>query len=252
LSDNVIANHNGVGDSGLKLSGTATLTGTSTNNCFLSNTLGANNTTGVSINLENNWWGSASGPNPPGSGDAISTDVDADPFLTTAPAICPGPPVVNLLTNGSMEDDILTPILLPDLWIGSNLQLNSLKDRQDCALAHDGACSMRIVGNGNGKKIRQQVALSGSGGDDFTLTFWSQGEAVPSGGGSYRAVVKVFLTNGKKNSFKRNIEAVGTTGWTQYSLSFSPTVNYTKIEVRLQYTRRRGTVWFDEVVLEQN
>ena len=47
-----------------------------------------------SLNAENNWWGSATGPNPPGSGDAIIDPdgvVDAVPFLTSAPA--PGCPV---------------------------------------------------------------------------------------------------------------------------------------------------------------
>jgi hypothetical protein len=47
-----------------------------------------------SLNAENNWWGSATGPNPPGSGDAIIDPdgvVDAVPFLTSAPG--PGCPV---------------------------------------------------------------------------------------------------------------------------------------------------------------
>jgi CSLREA domain-containing protein len=252
VRNNVIANHNGTSDSGLRLTGTATLTGSSNNNCFLNNTFGANNTTGVSVNLENNWWGDATGPNPPGSGDPISANVDADPFLTTAPAICPEPPVVNLLTNGSMEDDILTPLLLPDFWKGNKLKLNALKDGRVCDTAHDGACSMRIVGSGKGKTLTQQVTISGSAGDSFTLTFWALTVDVPSSGGSFRAQVKVWYTNGKKQTFKFNIPAVGDTSYTKYTVPFSPTNDYKKMEVYLQYARRSGTVWFDDVILQQD
>ena len=51
-------------------------------------TAGVTNTSGVSINAENNFWGSCDGPGPvgPGSGDKVSTNVDYDPFVNVPPA----------------------------------------------------------------------------------------------------------------------------------------------------------------------
>jgi nitrous oxidase accessory protein NosD len=58
------------------------------NNAISGNGTGAENTTAATQNLENNYWGSGTGPNPPGSGDTLVGPVDAVPFLTlVAPCI---------------------------------------------------------------------------------------------------------------------------------------------------------------------
>jgi hypothetical protein len=56
------------------------------NNAISGNGTGAENTTVAIQNLENNYWGSGSGANPPGSGDTIVGPIDANPFLTLLPA----------------------------------------------------------------------------------------------------------------------------------------------------------------------
>jgi hypothetical protein len=56
------------------------------NNVISGNGMGAVNTTAATQNLENNYWGSGTGPNPPGSGDTVSAGIDAVPFRTTVPA----------------------------------------------------------------------------------------------------------------------------------------------------------------------
>jgi uncharacterized repeat protein (TIGR01451 family) len=65
--------------------GTATLT---CNNIAGNSTYGVNNTTGVTIDAEGNWWGSASGPthpsNPTGAGDVVSDNVDFTPWTLAA------------------------------------------------------------------------------------------------------------------------------------------------------------------------
>ena len=60
------------------------------NNIF-ANTIGLNNTSGVLVDAENNWWGDPSGPSGvgPGSGDAVSDNVDYDPWETSYPACVP-------------------------------------------------------------------------------------------------------------------------------------------------------------------
>jgi hypothetical protein len=62
--------------------------GSVTNNNFHDNSsYGIYNTTGSNINAEDNYWGASDGPSGsgPGSGDAVSTNIDYDPWLTTWP-----------------------------------------------------------------------------------------------------------------------------------------------------------------------
>ena len=90
LSGNFITNSS---SSGVQLADTATLTAGSTGNCVVGNTAGVTNSTGTSVNFENNWWGAIDGPSGsgPGSGDTVSADVDYDPW-STSPGRCATPP----------------------------------------------------------------------------------------------------------------------------------------------------------------
>jgi len=76
------------GDTGIYLSDTATAVAGSTSNCIENNDVGADNTTGVNVVLENNWWGSATGPSGAGAGtgDSASANIDFNPWLSTRPA----------------------------------------------------------------------------------------------------------------------------------------------------------------------
>jgi hypothetical protein len=72
---------------------TATITGASSNNCFINNgTSGLQNDNSTVADFSGNWWGAASGPmnsgNPAGSGDKVSDHVNYSAFLTAAPSIC--------------------------------------------------------------------------------------------------------------------------------------------------------------------
>ncbi|HZQ37399.1 MAG TPA: NosD domain-containing protein [Dehalococcoidia bacterium] len=57
-----------------------------TNAIQRNSSFGLNNTTGTAVDAQLNWWGAASGPAPAGSGDRISANVNATPFLTRQPA----------------------------------------------------------------------------------------------------------------------------------------------------------------------
>ncbi len=69
---------------GLAVVGAGTAT-TSYSNIYNNSSYGMANTSGVSINAEFNWWGDESGPynlveNPSGTGNAVSADVDFNPW----------------------------------------------------------------------------------------------------------------------------------------------------------------------------
>ena len=82
------------GDPGGIMIGTAVNAGTVTvnNNNITNNSVnGVTNKATAQLDAENNWWGAADGPsgNGPGTGDAVSTNVDFDPWLA-APAVPQG------------------------------------------------------------------------------------------------------------------------------------------------------------------
>ena len=92
-SSNVSIVENNIRDNaggGIKIMG-ATSGWSANNNCIHGNTgYGAQNTTASTLDFENNWWGDSSGPSGsgPGSGDAVSTNVDFDPWLTAPASVC--------------------------------------------------------------------------------------------------------------------------------------------------------------------
>lgn len=57
-----------------------------TNAIQRNSSFGLNNTTSTAVDAQLNWWGAASGPAPAGSGDRISANVNATPFLSQPPA----------------------------------------------------------------------------------------------------------------------------------------------------------------------
>ena len=79
-----------IGSGGAQSAATITV---NNNNITTNSPNGATNKATGTLNAENNWWGDASGPSGqgPGSGDAVSTNVDFDPWLTQPAEIPAGP-----------------------------------------------------------------------------------------------------------------------------------------------------------------
>ncbi len=75
------------------------------NNIVGNSAFGVQNDTTVVTNAENNYWGAANGPRPTGSGDLISANVDAVPFLAAVSGCSTAPPALvsisGTITNGS-------------------------------------------------------------------------------------------------------------------------------------------------------
>jgi hypothetical protein len=86
------------------------------------------NTSTVTINAENNWWGDATGPyhpdsNPGGLGDTVSDYVDFDPWL-------PGPGVLE--TEELLIENQQSRIIMPTILNGSTLPITV---RQRCEMS---------------------------------------------------------------------------------------------------------------------
>ncbi|MBN1666895.1 MAG: right-handed parallel beta-helix repeat-containing protein, partial [Anaerolineales bacterium] len=81
---------------------------TMVNNCLVNNSVAGvwNDPSNSLLVAENNWWGDASGPSTvgPGSGDAVSTNVDFDPWLTSDPCSQPPPPVTETFSSYGYAD----------------------------------------------------------------------------------------------------------------------------------------------------
>jgi hypothetical protein len=88
---------------------------TASQNCVAGNTTyGANvGVDGATFTAQQNWWGAASGPNPPGSGDNVTGAIDTSSFLTAPATVCQGP-VSSGLTTGP------TPLL-----VGNDINLGA-------------------------------------------------------------------------------------------------------------------------------
>jgi hypothetical protein len=155
-----------------------------------------------------------------------------------------------LMVNGSFETDAAAPTLLPDQWGGSKLTLSATKDGQDCSSAAAGTCSMRLIGDGNGTKVQQDIYTSGPAGTTFTLTFDTRGDLVTDKG-VYRVKLQVFHRDGSKKTYKLDLPT-GTNGWMERTLIVTTLKQYEMLRLTIQYTGNKGIVWFDDFLLRRN
>lgn len=154
------------------------------------------------------------------------------------------------LLNGSLEDDVLTPLLLPDYWAKSNIILSATKDTLDTSFAADGSKSFRIVGNGNVKQITQARLITGLANSHLALTFQTLSSGIVTTTGYYQAYLKIVYKDGTTKLFPLNIPTVNP-DWTLYTLDIAPPKAYKKVIVGFRYSHKDGRVWFDDVQLTQ-
>ncbi len=83
IFDNIISDNAG---EGIKVIGSTSVWSCNSNYICCNTGYGAENTTGTTLDFENNWWGASDGPSGvgPGSGDSVSTNVDYDPWMTVS------------------------------------------------------------------------------------------------------------------------------------------------------------------------
>lgn len=142
---------------GIYLPATTTAYGTTTisGNLFLSQTSeGIHNGGGTAITAENNWWGAQSGPNPPGTGTAISSNVDADPWVGAAGNTAAAYAIMTDDTpqNLSVNDGQCSLTLTPNSGQGSGHSI--------AAIANSGAATQGYQGFYNGLGLTGSVTVA--------------------------------------------------------------------------------------------
>lgn len=153
---------------------------------------------------------------------------------------------IQVVSNPSFETDTNAD-KIPDDWLAQGINVPG-GDGRRCANAIDGACALKLIGDGTTKRLKQVIAASGIAGEVLTLRGWSAASGVPSTPGSYQ--IKVILSNvsGGKSVYKINLP-VGSQGWTEYALTFAAAEDFWQVKVVLVYGKGSGTVWFDYVRL---
>ncbi len=171
--------------------------------------------------------------------DELNNDC-ADSVTITQPS-----PECGLLLNCSFEEDTDAD-LVPDFWEPGSLSVGPALNRDsiDTGTFTDGVQSMRFYNDG---KLTQVVPVDGLAGDDITLTFDTRGTDVRSSG-KYRVTVKLHYVGGGSNSYIINLP-VGTNDWISYILPITAPRDYDSITVEIKFTKK-GTVWFDNFLLE--
>jgi hypothetical protein len=85
----------------------------------------------------------------------------------------------------------------------------------------------------------------------YSLSFDTMSSGV-AGSGSYQVVVKFTLTNGTTKSLTCKVSPYLTTWHKQPCVPITLTRAFKKIQITIQYTKPKGTVWFDDIRLVQN
>jgi len=147
----------------------------------------------------------------------------------------------NLVKNGSFEKDT-DGDGLPNNWVGTNLTPN---DKRVCNQSKAGSCSFKIVGDTGDKEFRQDVAISGSAGEEFTLSAWTKAKIL--GTGTHRILMRFNSTGGGNDELFTIPD--GTTPWTLHQVTGSAAEDFDSITVILQFEADGGKMWMDKVKL---
>lgn len=189
-----------------------------------------------------NWWRSADGPNPPGSGEAISGNWTTTGPLTAPPAFCLP---MQTVYNGALEiDDNIDN--RPDGFTFSKL---GSADILDC-ITSPGDCVFKIKANGNTKKVTQKILMSGISNESFTLSVKDKTSKISSSG-SMNMSVQFYLGNTLVRKFTKNFTS-GTHDWETLTLPITTNGAYDNVKVIFKLTKDKGTVYWNDLSLVRN
>jgi len=147
-----------------------------------------------------------------------------------------------LLTNTSFETYI------PTGWQDGR-QIEPY-DGPDCGTGHDrtGNCAVHFEGDGSSKRIFMRYKLGGVAGDNFMLSIYRKGANVPVADGAF-VKATFFYKDGTQEVFKVNLDTGNLANWEQFTLPFSATKDYKRVNLDLFYKKASGTMWLDDFSL---
>jgi hypothetical protein len=147
------------------------------------------------------------------------------------------------LRNPSFEDDADNSNL-PDRWKFSNLASG---EGWDCTIAAEGMCSLMLFGNSTKTSVKQDVALTGSAGDSFTLDFSTRASGI--GAGQFTVTMKFVYTDATRDTVRYTFGA-GTFDWTAQALNITAAKAYKKLTITITSSAGAvGSVWVDNMDL---
>jgi hypothetical protein len=151
----------------------------------------------------------------------------------------------NLVKNGSFEKDS-NGDGIPNNWIDSS---TGILPKRACNQSYAGACSLKVVFDGQTKIIRQNFLIGGNSGDSYKLTFWAKGKQVVTGAGIIQVGAIYFHhIDSSENSNSVSL-AEGTSGWTKLSVTATASEDFDYLYVAFILNPDSGKAWFDKVKL---
>jgi hypothetical protein len=154
----------------------------------------------------------------------------------------------NLVKNSSFEKDS-NGDGLPNGWEDFS---DGTDPKRVCNQAYAGSCSLKMVGGALHEETTQFVDVSGLTGDSFTLTIWTKGKNVATGGKGYVEVYLVIYNTGGGNDFDVFDVPTGNSAWTKHTISVTATAAYDFLAVSIASGDASGKAWFDKVKLVQD
>lgn len=148
--------------------------------------------------------------------------------------------------NGGFNTYPSATAKIPTNWTAANF---ASTDGKNTTYKKEGAASIKIANTSvRTKTLTQTRTLSGPAGSLLTLSLWAKGQNIPTTAGAARAQVLLYNGATLKKTATLNLPT-GSYGFTQYKLAFTSPSAYTRIVIRLTYSKGTGAIWFDGLSL---
>ncbi len=148
--------------------------------------------------------------------------------------------------NGGFNTYPTSTLKVPTNWRAVNF---ASTDGKNTLYKVEGTASVRI-GNtaARTKTLTQTRLVSGGAGSSFVFSLSGRGQSIPTTAGLVQAQVQLF--NGTTLVLTKTIVFPnGSYGFTRKVLGFTAPAAYTKILIKLTYSKASGAIWFDALSL---
>ena len=149
----------------------------------------------------------------------------------------------NLVRNASFERDS-DGDGVPNSWAGYLLPAS---DKRVCNTSAAGACSFKMVADGDYTNLSQFVSHSGLNGDTFNFSAWIRRKDLVLGTGA--RVTVIFNHTGGGTNYETIEVPAGTGAWAKTMIPATADANYDDILILIINESTSGKMWFDQVKL---